>query len=70
MQSERKAYGTSLRQAEEEEMDSETPSSLIAWLVRNVSNANEVLTFMAIPVRARIEQYLVTSAADDWRLGD
>ena len=53
MQYKHKAYSTSLRKAEEEEMDSEVPSSLIAWLVRNISNASDVLTFMDIPVRAR-----------------
>ena len=40
---------------------------LVAWIVKNIDYAHEVLTFMAVPVRIRIEQYLAT-AADGWCL--
>ena len=38
---------------------------LISWLVRNLNHADEFLTFFSVPVRSRIEQYLVT-ASDHW----
>ena len=41
---------------------------LIAWIVRNVNNAVEVVTFLATPVKARIEQYLGTSSSSKWAL--
>ena len=31
---------------------------LISWIVHNIDNAHEVMTFMAIPVRLQIENYL------------
>ena len=48
--------------------DDDSSQSLIAWLVHNIPDAANVVTFLAIPVRQRIEQYLCTSASDDWWL--
>ena len=40
---------------------------LISWLVGNLSHVDEILTFLCIPVRYRIEQYLVSGYdADSW----
>ena len=36
-------------------------SDLIPWIVRNLEDATFILTFLDIPVRLRIEQYLATS---------
>ena len=43
---------------------------LIAWIVRNVNKAVEVVTFLATPVKARKEQYLVMSSRSQWALYD
>ena len=37
---------------------------LVSWIVRNIPDAGNVLTFMAIPVRVQIEHYLMTSSCD------
>ena len=39
--------------------DFECTDELISWLVSNIDRSNEVLTFFTVPVRMRIEQYLV-----------
>ena len=39
---------------------------LISWLVQNVSNAGEVETFLAMPVRTRITNYLNSYGQDYW----
>ena len=36
------------------------PDPLIPWIIRNLDNAQDIVTFFAVPVRIRIEQYLVT----------
>ena len=46
--------------------EDETMPDLIAWIVHNIPHADEVMTFMAIPVRTRIEHYLMTTASDEW----
>ena len=46
--------------------ESEDSNFLVSWIVQNIPDAGNVMTFMAIPVRARIEHYLMTSAYDDW----
>ena len=38
---------------------------LAAWVVRNISYARDVMTFMLVPIRTRVEQHL-TTAADSW----
>ena len=63
MRSKHKAYTSSsdsslTRLCEEEDMSDE----LIAWIVRNIYNAGDVVTFLATPVRARIEQYFVMTS--------
>ena len=58
-----KAYSTSLRH--DDETNGFDP--LVVWLVHNLENSTDIVTFMAIPVRLSIEQYLVSgSAIDDW----
>ena len=52
---------------------SEAESELInnfseEWINGNISNAGEVVTFMAVPVKSRLGQYLVSSAQDNWYL--
>ena len=50
--------------------DLECTDELISWLVSNLYHVDEMLTFLCIPVRCRIEQYLATGyAADLWYLG-
>ena len=56
MKNRHKAYSAS-------ECDNEPesePDPLIPWITHNLDNANEIMTFLAVPVRLRIEQYLVT----------
>ena len=36
---------------------------LVSWIVNHVKRAQEVLTFFAVPVRSRIEAYLVSGSA-------
>ena len=38
----------------------ECTDELVSWIVSNLDHADEVLTFFAVPVRLRIEQYLVS----------
>ncbi len=59
MQSKHKADTTQTSEAD-------SPAPLIAWIVRNIPDSGMVLTFMGVPVRAWIEQYLTTTATDDW----
>ena len=51
---------------------------LIPWIVRNLEDASSIYTFLDIPVRLRIEQYLATvsgvadfifqeSSCNDWK---
>ena len=62
MRDKHKAYEASLCPAEEEVVD-----PLISWIVKNIDHADDVMTFMAIPVRAKIEQYLVSGLAwNEW----
>ena len=46
--------------------DEEETIPLITWIVRNIPDSRNVLTFCGIPVRSRIETYLATTAYDDW----
>ena len=47
--------------------EEEVVDPLISWIVKNIDHADDVMTFMAIPVRAKIEQYLVSGLAwNDW----
>ena len=42
---------------------------LVTWLVHNLDHADEILTFLAIPVQQRIYTYLTSDRAqDDWWL--
>ena len=56
-----KAYSTSTDQSEPE-ME---PEPLIPWIVQNLEHATEVTTFLAVPVRMRIEQYLAVGCTAD-----
>ena len=50
---------------------SECTDELISWLAHNVEHVDDVLTFMAVPVRARLEQYFIqglNDGLDDWYL--
>ena len=38
----------------------ECTDELISWLCGNINHVNDVLTFFTVPVRMRVEQYLVT----------
>ena len=58
-----KAYWTSSCTDVEE---NSSPIPLVAWIVRNISDSGNILTFLGIPVRSSIEQYLATVAYDDW----
>ena len=49
MRNKHKAYGTW-----------ECTDELISWLLHNVEHSSDVMTFFNVPVRHRIEQYLVT----------
>ena len=63
MKNRHKAYSTSIRDTWE------CTEELVSWLVSNINNCSEVMTFFAIPVSPRIEQYLVSgAAADQWWL--
>ena len=63
MKNKHNAYKASLRYAEEEPEN----DTLISWLVRNIPHVENLMTFMAVPVRSRIEQYLVSGTAyEDW----
>ena len=39
---------------------------LVTWITKNINHASEVMTFMAIPVRLRIEQYLAHESTSWW----
>ena len=43
---------------------------LIPWICKNIEDASEVVTFMAIPVRLQIENYLVTHFDEWWYDGE
>ena len=61
MKSKHKAYA-SLR-----ETPWECTEDLISWLVCNLDDVTNVLTFFCVPVRLRIEQYLVSgNATTQW----
>ena len=59
MKTKHKAYhGASLSMNETDDEQDEDSSALISWLTKNLSSARNVLTFLNIPVRNRIESYL------------
>ncbi len=63
MKHKHKAYWTSSCTDAEE---NSPPIPLVAWIVRNIADSGNILTFLGIPVRSRIEQYLATTAYDAW----
>ena len=65
MRDKHKAYASIREQAWE------CTNDLVSWLVKNLDQANEVLTFFTVPVRSKIEQYLVSGdASDHWWMTD
>ena len=56
MKDKHKAYG----------VDDTSTEDLIPWLVKNVENVADVATFMLVPVRSRIEQYLYAASEAWW----
>ena len=61
-----KAYTASSRDVDEPDPE---PDPLIPWIVFNLEHAHDIITFLAEPVRMRIDQYLASGRPqDDWWL--
>ena len=43
----------------------ECTNELISWLVSNLDHVNEISTFFTVPVRIRIERYLVLGSNEE-----
>ena len=71
MKHKHKAYAVDDREYAQQFLNNDEPEAepdpLIPWIVRNLDHAASITTFLCVPVRARIEQYLVIgNAVNDW----
>ena len=68
MQNRHKAYMAEMSDISDSEDDRlYEPNPLVSWIVFNLDRANDIITFLAEPVRLGIEQYLASDRLyDDW----